>query len=158
MTDPRGGHIAGVAGHQHPMASVGTAQGRRSLLVVPEGRQSDLLLRLHSGAAGAHLGTARTLALVEQGFYWPGMRAHVKQVCSECDCGLLKKKRGRREPLPRYIVGAPMERLAMDLAGPYPITSSGSQYCLKVGCYFMKWLERFPIQDQTATTVARKLV
>ena len=52
----------------------------------------------------------------------------------------------------------PMERLAMDVAGPYPVTSAGNQYCLMVGCYFSKRLECFPIPDQKVTTVARKLV
>ena len=125
-------------------------QGWRYQLVVSEGRRSDLLLRLHGGAAGAHLGNARTLAPAEQGFYWPGMQADVKRVCSECDFALLKKRRGQRQPLHQYIVGAP--------PGPYPITSSGNQYCLMVGCYFSKWLECFPVPDQKATTVARKLV
>ena len=106
----------------------------------------------------AHLGTARTLALVEQGFYWPGIRADVSRAYRRCDCALLKTRRGSREPLHQYIVGVPMEWLAMDMVGPYPITSSGNQYCLMVGCYFSKWLKCFPVPDQKATMVARKLV
>ena len=82
----------------------------------------------------------------------------MKRVCSERDCALLKTRRGRREPHHQYIVGPPMERLAMDVAGPYPVTSSGNQYRLMVGCYFSKWLECFPVPDQNATTMARKLV
>ena len=116
-------------------------------LVVPEGRQKDLLQCMHGGAIGDHLGMAGTLALAEQGFYWPGMCADVSRIYTECDCDMLNRRRGRRKPLHQYIVGVPMERLAMDVAGPYPITSSGNQYCLMVGCYFSRWLECFPIPD-----------
>ena len=123
--------------------------------MVPEGRRRNLLHQVHVRAIGAHLGI---LALVEQGFYWPGMRADVSLICLECDCTLLKRTRGCREPLHQYIVGVPMDWLAMDLARPYPITSSGNQYFLMVGCYFSIWLECFPIPDQKDTTVARKLV
>ena len=132
-------------------------QGWRPQLVVPADRRGSLLQRFHGGMIGAHLVTEHTLALAEQGFYWPGMRADVSRICNECDCAMLKRRRGRQEPLHQYIVGVPMERLAMDVAGPYPVTSAGNQYCLMVRCYFSKWLECFPIPDQ-ATTVARKLV
>ena len=37
----------------------------------------------------AHLGTAHTLALAEQCFYWPGMRADVSKICTECHCEML---------------------------------------------------------------------
>ena len=63
-------------------------RGWRHQLVVPEGRRQNLLQWMHGGAIGAHLGTARTLALVGQGFYWPGMRADMDQVCRKCDCAL----------------------------------------------------------------------
>ena len=93
-------------------------QGWRPQLVVPADRRGSLLQRFHGGMIGAHLGTARTLALAEQGFYWPGMRADVSRICNECDCAMLKRRRGRRESLHQYVVGVPMERLAMDVAGP----------------------------------------
>ena len=124
----------------------------RPQLVVPADRRGIIIQRFHGGAIGAHLGTARTLVLAEQGFYWPGMRADMSRICTECDCAMLKERRGQREPLHQYVFGVPMERLGMDVAGPYPITSTGNQYCLMVGCYF--WLECFPILDQKATTIA----
>ena len=80
-------------------------QGWRPQLVVPADQRGSLLQRFHGGMIGAHLGTARTLALAEQGFYWPGMRADVSWICNECDCAMLKRRRGRREPLHQYIVG-----------------------------------------------------
>ena len=48
-------------------------QGWRPQLVTPADRPGIMLQHFHGGAIGAHLGTARTLALAEQGFYWPGM-------------------------------------------------------------------------------------
>ena len=73
------------------------------------------------------------------------------KICTEYDCAMLKRR--------RETTGAATSiHLAMDVAGPYPITSTGNQYCLMVGCYFSKRLECFPIPDQKAKTVARKLV
>ena len=52
-------------------------RGLRYQLVVPEGWLQDLVHRMHSRTIEAHLGTAQTLAVEEQGIYWPGMRADV---------------------------------------------------------------------------------
>ena len=77
-----------------------TGQGWRHQLVVPEDRRKTIFQRLHRGAIGALLGPAHTLALAEQGFYWLGMRADVSKICTECDCAMLKRRRGRRDPHP----------------------------------------------------------
>ena len=69
-------------------------QGWLPQLVIPEDWRKIILQRLHRGAIGAHLGSARTLVLVEQGFYWPGMRADMSRTCTECDCAMLKRRQG----------------------------------------------------------------
>ena len=56
-------------------------------------------------------------------------------------------------PLRLYNVGAPMERIAIDVLGPLPVTERGSKYLLVAIDYFTKWPEAFAI----ATTVAKVL-
>ena len=58
----------------------------------------------------------------------------------------------------QYNVGAPMERIAVDVLGPLPESESGNKYLLIVADYFSKWTEAFPMVNQEATTVAEILV
>ena len=51
-----------------------------------------------------------------------------------------------------------MERIAMDILGPLPITPRGNKYILVVSDYFTKWTECYAIPNQEAVTVANKLV
>ena len=57
-----------------------------------------------------------------------------------------------------YNVGAPLERIAIDITGPLPKTDAGNRYVLVVADYFTKWTEAYSIPDQEAGTVAKKLV
>ena len=63
-----------------------------------------------------------------------------------------------RAPLQTYNVGAPLERVALDILGPLPESDRGNKYILVIGDYFSKWMEAFAIPNQEATTVARVLV
>lgn len=51
-----------------------------------------------------------------------------------------------------------MERIALDILGPLPETPDGNIYILVVGDYFTKFVEAYALPDQTAETVADKLV
>ncbi|VDI58074.1 Hypothetical predicted protein [Mytilus galloprovincialis] len=44
----------------------------------------------------------------------------------------------------QYNVGAPMERVALDIIGPLPISYKNNKYALIVTDYFTKWVEGFP--------------
>ena len=51
-----------------------------------------------------------------------------------------------------------MERVAVNVAGPFPVSSSGNRYVIVAIDYFSKWPEAFPVASQEAATVARALV
>ena len=52
----------------------------------------------------------------------------------------------------------PMQIVATDLVGPLPESDTGNRYILVVADYFTRYMEAFPLPNQEATTVARKLV
>jgi hypothetical protein len=57
-----------------------------------------------------------------------------------------------KAPLKIYNFGAPMERVALDIMGPLPVTERGNKYILVLGEYFTKWTETSTIPDQEAET------
>ena len=84
------------------------------------------------------------------------VRAHVRA----CDlCARNKTQRVKKyAPLQTYVVGAPMERIAIDVLGPFPESSSGNKKILVVGDYFSKWMEAYPMPNEEAATVAKVLL
>ena len=48
--------------------------------------------------------------------------------------------------------------VAVYIMGPLPESATGNSYILVAGDYFTMWMEAYPISDQEAATVARKLV
>lgn len=58
----------------------------------------------------------------------------------------------------QYCVGAPMERVALYLIGPLPLSHKGNKYVLIVSDYFTKWAEGYPIPDMETTTIVDNFV
>ena len=114
----------------------------------------------HDHISSGHLGTKKTLGRLRQRFYWLGMRNDVKEWCRACEVCCAKKGPQRRgnAPLQLLVSGSPMERVAVDIAGPLPITKSGNRYICVTMDYFTKWPEAIAVPNQEAETIARALV
>lgn len=114
----------------------------------------------HSHTTASHRGARKTISALQSRYYWPGLTSAVHGLVASCHVCGSKKTWGkkRRAPLKQYVVGAPMERIAIDILGPLPETPRKNKFILVVSDYFTKWTESYPIPNQEATTVAEKLV
>ena len=130
------------------------------LYVVPKALRDSVMSEAHGSVSSCHFGIRKTLHRLRMRFYWIGMRRDVCEWCRVCEACSAKKgpPRTLQAPLQIVSVGAPMERIAVDIAGPFPVSSSGNRYILVVIDYFTKWPEVFPLPNQEAGTIARALV
>ena len=56
-------------------------------------------------------------------------------------------------------MGAPLEKIVVDVLGPLPVSGKGDRYLLIVDDYrFTKWVEAYPLENQRAEVVAEVLV
>ena len=52
----------------------------------------------------------------------------------------------------------PMERIAVDILGPLPLTTKGNRFIVIVADYFTKWVEGYAVANHQAETIAEVLV
>ena len=133
---------------------------QNSQFILPDPMKKEILFQMHDGVLSGHLGSRKTLQKTRQNFYWFNMKQDINIYVQQCDVCAASKESNKspRAPLGSMPVGAPLDRLATDILGPLPLTPRGNKYVLIVGDYFTKWVEIFPVPDQTAKTCAMKIV
>ena len=138
----------------------GNQKQAKSRLVAPPHIRTLILEYLHTHRTAGHLGIKKTQDNVRRRFWWPGLKKDVARWCRVCEqCQRRNLRNGRKKRLLQHEpVGAPMERMAMDILTFKEETDQGNTCVLVISDYFTKWVEAFAMPNHTAITVADVLV
>ena len=132
----------------------------RFLLIVPDSLQAEVLHMNHDSRDSGHLGQRNTYLRIKKSFYWFRMNSnvyHYVKTCAKCNTNK-NPRRQRRAELGQYHVGAPMDRVMIDILGPLSKTPHGNTVILMLIDQFTKWIECFPLPDQSAELAAKTIV
>jgi len=100
------------------------------------------------------MGVKKTQVKVAKQAYWVGWSKDVCDVCAKYHCGATKNQ----GELQNMCVGAPWERVAIDITGPHPQSTKGNKFMIMVLDHFTKYAFTFPVRSHDAITVAKYLV
>ena len=129
--------------------------------VVPFDKRLEILEAHHDDLyGGGHLGIRKTAHKILAAYFWPRLLTDVKHYCLSCPTCQARKDPPKKTcaPLVPLSIQGPMDRVAMDIMGPLPLTEDGNRYILVAMCYLTKWAEAIPLPNQTAETIAQVFV
>ena len=134
--------------------------GERLRICVPRNLRDAVMWQMHDTPTAGHMGVRRTLdKLTKSQYYWPHLRRYVHDYVSSCDICEERKNpaRKKRAYMKTHLSGVKFERIAVDIAGPFPKTSNGFMYILVISDYFTKFTEIFPLKNMEAETVTETM-
>ena len=133
-------------------------ESQRARLVVPKSMRKEVLFHCHDSKVSAHLGYEKSLKRLRQSYIWYQMAKDCKDYINACAVCNVNKKSCRRPKaaLQMYHAGYPMERVHLDILGPFTPSESGNSYVLVMIDQFSKWIECVALPNQSADLVARE--
>jgi transposase InsO family protein len=114
----------------------------------------------HGGSAGLHFGARRTQALIQRSAKWPNMQRDIEAFVANCNiCQQARHQQQPRQPL-REIPDPrrPNHTGCMDIAGPFPTTSTGNRYLLVLVDVSSRHLFAFPMMTAAAPSITAALL
>lgn len=126
-------------------------------LLLPAALKDEVLTEVHQ--RHGHQGIERTLEMVRQRCYWPGMSSDVTHWCQTCERCQVAKTTQPTVPsfMGHLLASRPNEILAMDYTVLEP-TRNRIENVLVLTDVFTKYTLTVPTRDQRASTVAQVLV
>lgn len=132
-----------------------TKEETRYVMVLPKVQRRRALEGCHDQVG--HMGRERTLSLLRDRFYWPGMVKDVTDYVSSCDrCLRRKAPVQQRAPLVSITTTQPLEMVCLDFLTIEP-AKGGIENVLVITDHFSRYAQAYTTRNQTAVTTARVL-
>ena len=123
-------------------------------LVLPEEYRKAALQGCHDQVG--HLGRDRTLELLRDRYFWPGMTKEASDYVAHCERCIRRKIPPNRAPLINISSSFPLELVCIDYLS-LESCKGGIEDILVVTDHFTKYAQAYPTKGQQATTVAKVL-
>ena len=123
-------------------------------LIVPKAHRSRALAGCHDDVG--HQGRMRTLSLLRERFFWPGMQAEATQYVLKCTRCLRRKTPSHLAPLQPIHVTQPLELVHMDYLSLEPYKGN-IENVLVITDHFTRYALAYPSKTETAQATARIL-
>ena len=153
-----------------PAANAARPSGRAARLLndepvrvyVPMRMRPWVMLQCHSNTL-CHLGTAKTLCLIEQLYWWIGMRASTRfltRSCHKCQARKTSRHTVRWPIISIPLPTGPGIAVSVDYFGPLPTTPRGNAYILLFTDRFSRRADMYAVTaaNYTAEGIANVLV
>ena len=130
-------------------------------IVVPESYRNEILRIGHTIPLSGHMARKKTVERITAHFFWPGLHFDVRKYCATCpQCQVVARKlKSSRAPLkPVDIVTEPFKKIAIDIVGELPRTTTGYKYILTIVDYATRYPEAIPLRSTNSKTIADALI
>ena len=134
-------------------------KGEKLLLCIPKCMRLGILEKYHDLNSSSHLGIKRTIAKLNERFYWKNMTNFIKGFIKSCHTCQLRKKpkmkpNGFLQPI---ITDMPFQQIAIDHVGEFVKSKSGNKYVIVVTDTFSKYAICKAVRRSDAENVAKFL-
>ena len=129
-------------------------------ILVPKGRRLKVLEVAHTHMLAGHFGRKKTFTRLSSKFLWPRMWIEVKEFVRGCSgCQRAGRKDKARAPLqPLQCESEPFSKVAFDLVGPLPRSTSGYRYVLTMMDLYSKFPAAIPLKKVDNLTVIEAMM
>ena len=123
-------------------------------LILPNHLTTKVLKGCHDQVG--HQGVVRTLSLLRERFYWPGMHKEASLYVNKCQNCLKRKATPDVTPLQPIIANQPMELVHIDFLSIEPLKGN-IENVLVISDHFARCAQVYPSKTQTAQATAKML-